>query len=73
MVDIDRRGLALGVALGILGQSFYDTFFYLFSGQIVEEWRASVAGMIAAGLLLLIFYRLGYLKEKEAKTITETK
>ena len=39
------------------------TFFYLISGQFLEEWKASVAGLMAAGILLIIFYRLGYLKE----------
>lgn len=68
MADIDWRGIAFGVVLGIVGQAIYDAFFYLISGQILEEWRASVAGLIAAGVLLLIFYQRGYLKEKETKS-----
>jgi len=72
-MGFDRRGIAVGVALGILGQSFYDTFFYLISGQILEEWKACTAGLIAAGILFLLFYQLGYLKEKKTKTTTETK
>lgn len=73
MVSIDRKGIAFGVAFGILGQALYDTFFYLISGQFLEEWKASVAGLAAAGILLLMFYQMGYFKEKETKTLTETK
>lgn len=63
MDNNELRGIALGVILGIVGQSIYDAFFYLISGQILEEWKASVEGLIAAGVLLLIFYRFGYFRE----------
>jgi len=70
MADIDRRGIALGVVLGIFGQAIYDAFFYLISGQFLEEWRAVTSALVAAIILLAIFYWAGFLKEKKAKTAT---
>lgn len=71
MAKIDRAGIAIGVVFGILGQSIYDTFFYLFSGQLWEEWKASAAGLTVAIILFLLFYITGYLKE--TKETRETK
>lgn len=67
MADIDRKGIAFGVILGMLGQAIYDTIFYLIKGQILEEWIVATAGLVTTILLLLVFYRWLF-EGKETKT-----